>query len=56
MLKITDYVKSFERHYTSLSTTARYLQIAGTKVCATASPLDLPDPVSGAEPNSPDQG
>jgi site-specific recombinase XerD len=40
----------------NLSTTARYLQIAATKVCATASPLDLPDPLSLAQPNPPDQG
>ena len=40
----------------SLSTTARYLQIAATKVCATTSPLDLPDPSPPAEPNPPDQG
>jgi site-specific recombinase XerD len=40
----------------NLSTTARYLQIAATKVCATASPLDLPDPLSPAQPNPPDQG
>src|SRR5206468_9100862 len=40
----------------NLSTTARYLMIAASKVCATASPLDLPDPSPPAEPNSPDQG
>src|SRR5438876_7735903 len=40
----------------SLSTTARYLQIAAVTVCATASPLDLPDPSPPAEPNSRDQG
>ena len=40
----------------SLSTTARYLQIAAATVCATASPLDLPDPVPATEPNPPDQG
>jgi integrase/recombinase XerD len=39
----------------SLSTTARYLQIAAATVCATASPLDLPDPSLPAEPNPPDQ-
>jgi len=39
----------------SLSTTARYLQIAAATVCATASPLDLPDPSPPAEPNPPDQ-
>jgi integrase/recombinase XerD len=38
----------------SLSTTARYLQIAATKVCATPSPIDLPDP--SALPVPPDQG
>jgi integrase/recombinase XerD len=37
----------------SLSTTAKYLRIATTKVCATASPLDLlPRPVS-ADPKLP---
>jgi integrase/recombinase XerD len=40
----------------SLSTTARYLQIAAATVCATTSPLDLPDPSPLAEPNPPDQG
>jgi integrase len=40
----------------SLSTTARYLQIAAATVCATTSPLDLPDPSPPAEPNPPDQG
>ena len=30
----------------SLSTTARYLRLATNKVCATASPLDFPQPVS----------
>ncbi len=40
----------------SLSTTARYLQIAAATVCATVSPLDLPDPSPPAEPNPPDQG
>jgi integrase/recombinase XerD len=39
----------------NLSTTARYLQIAATTVCATTSPLDLPDPSPPAEPNRPDQ-
>jgi integrase/recombinase XerD len=34
----------------NLSTTARYLQIAASKVSATASPLDLPDPAASAEP------
>jgi len=38
----------------SLSTTARYLQIAATKVCATPSPIDLPDP--SPLPIPPDQG
>jgi integrase len=40
----------------SLSTTARYLQIAADTVCAATSPLDLPDPSPPAEPNPPDQG
>jgi integrase/recombinase XerD len=40
----------------SLSTTARYLQIAAVTVCASVSPLDLPDPSPPAEPNPPDQG
>jgi len=40
----------------SLSTTARYLQIAAATVCATTSPLDLPDPSPPAAPNPPDQG
>jgi site-specific recombinase XerD len=40
----------------NLSTTARYLQIAAATVCATTSPLDLPDPFLPAEPNPPDQG
>jgi integrase/recombinase XerD len=40
----------------SLSTTARYLQIAVTTVCATTSPIDLPDPSPRAEPNAPSQG
>jgi site-specific recombinase XerD len=40
----------------SLSTTARYLQIAAATVCATTSPLDLPDPSPPVEPNPPDQG
>ena len=40
----------------SLSTTARYLQIAAATVCATTSPLDLPDPSPPAEPNPPGQG
>jgi site-specific recombinase XerD len=40
----------------SLSTTARYLQIAAATVCATISPLDLPDPSPPAEPDPPDQG
>ena len=35
----------------SLSTTARYLQIAAATVCATTSPLDLPDPSPPAEPH-----
>ena len=39
----------------NLSTTARYLQIAAATVCATTSPLDLPDPSPLAEPNPPDQ-
>ncbi|MBV8088455.1 MAG: site-specific integrase [Alphaproteobacteria bacterium] len=39
----------------NLSTTARYLQIAAATVCATPSPLDLPDPSPAADPNSPDQ-
>jgi len=39
----------------NLSTTARYLQIAAATVCATASPLDLPDPSPPAEPNRSDQ-
>jgi integrase/recombinase XerD len=39
----------------SLSTTARYLQIAATKVCATPSPIDLPDPSPLAVPNPPSQ-
>jgi integrase/recombinase XerD len=35
----------------SLSTTARYLRLAITKVCATQSPLDLlPHPLPPAEP------
>jgi site-specific recombinase XerD len=36
----------------SLETTARYLRIATTKVCATASPLDLLPP-AGPAPSSP---
>ncbi len=32
------------RGHRSLSTTARYLQIAAATVCATTSPRDLPDP------------
>ena len=40
----------------SLSTTARYLQIAAATVCATTSPFDLPDPSPPAEPSPPDQG
>jgi integrase/recombinase XerD len=40
----------------SLSTTARYLQIAAATVCATASPFDLPDPSPRAEPSPPEQG
>jgi site-specific recombinase XerD len=40
----------------NLSTTARYLQIAAATVCATTSPLDLPDPSPPAEPNPPDHG
>src|SRR5438128_8134586 len=40
----------------SLRTTARYLQIAAATVCATASPLDLPDPSPPAVPNPPDPG
>jgi integrase/recombinase XerD len=39
----------------SLSTTARYLQIAATTVCATPSPIDLPDPSPPAAPNPPGQ-
>ena len=39
----------------NLSTTARYLQIAAATVCATTSPLDLPDTSPPAEPNPPDQ-
>jgi site-specific recombinase XerD len=39
----------------NLSTTARYLQIAAATVCATASPLDLPDSSPPAAPNAPDQ-
>jgi integrase/recombinase XerD len=39
----------------NLSTTARYLQIAAATVCATASPLDLPDPSPAAEPTPPGQ-
>jgi len=39
----------------SLSTTARYLQIAAVTVCATTSPLDLPDPSPPDEPNPTDQ-
>jgi integrase/recombinase XerD len=39
----------------NLSTTARYLQIAAATVCATASPLDLPDPSPPTEPTPPDQ-
>jgi integrase/recombinase XerD len=39
----------------NLSTTARYLQITAATVCATTSPLDLPDPPPSAEPNPPDQ-
>ena len=31
------------------------LQIAAATVCATTSPLDLPDPSSPAEPTPPDQ-
>jgi integrase/recombinase XerD len=38
----------------NLSTTARYLQIAAATVCATTSPLDLPDPSPPAEPTPPD--
>jgi integrase/recombinase XerD len=38
----------------SLATTARYLRIATTKVCATASPLDLlPRPPAPEAPSSP---
>jgi site-specific recombinase XerD len=40
----------------NLSTTARYLQIAAATVCATTSPLDLPDPSPAAEPSPPDHG
>jgi integrase/recombinase XerD len=40
----------------SLSTTARYLQIAAATVCAATSPFDLPGPLPPAEPNPPDQG
>ena len=40
----------------SLSTTARYLQIAAATVCATTSSLDLPEPSPPAEPNPPDPG
>jgi site-specific recombinase XerD len=39
----------------NLSTTARYLHIAAATVCATTSPLDLPDPSPPAEPNPPEQ-
>jgi integrase/recombinase XerD len=39
----------------NLSTTARYLQITAVTVCATTSPLDLPNPSLPAEPNPPDQ-
>jgi integrase/recombinase XerD len=40
----------------SLATTARYLRIATTKVCSTASPLDLlPRPISAAAPPTPPQ-
>jgi integrase/recombinase XerD len=39
----------------NLSTTARYLQIAAATVCATTSPLDLPNPSPPAESNPPDQ-
>jgi integrase/recombinase XerD len=38
----------------SLETTARYLRIATTKVCATTSPLDLlPRPAPPADPSTP---
>jgi integrase/recombinase XerD len=38
----------------SLETTARYLRIATTKVCATTSPLDLlPQPARPADPSTP---
>jgi site-specific recombinase XerD len=38
----------------SLETTARYLRIATTKVCATTSPLDLlPQPAPPADPSAP---
>lgn len=36
----------------NLTTTARYLRIAASTVCATRSPLDLPAPTAGA-PNNP---
>ena len=40
----------------SLATTARYLRIATTKVCSTASPLDwLPRPLPPAAPSTPAQ-
>ena len=41
----------------SLATTARYLRIATTKVCATTSPLDLlPTPAPPADPSTPPAG
>jgi integrase/recombinase XerD len=41
----------------SLETTARYLRIATTKVCATTSPLDLlPTPAPPADPSTPPAG
>ena len=40
----------------SLATTARYLRIATTTVCSTASPLDLlPRPIPPAAPSTPPQ-
>lgn len=35
----------------NLTTTARYLRIAASAVCATRSPLDLPAPAAGASNN-----
>jgi integrase/recombinase XerD len=41
----------------SLETTARYLRIATTTVCATTSPLDLlPTPAPPADPSTPPAG